>query len=118
MPHIPAAMVALARKDLILPPNTFSVHSNHGELIMNKKLTHFVMAVFVGILTCSVEGQFRCETQGEIPFGGGVVQPLSSTPGYSLLEPSPRQHLDIDEQIQGARSAPVPGVGLMQTWGF
>ncbi len=85
---------------------------------MIRKLTHVVMALFIGILACSIEGQLQCETPGAFPFGGGTLQPLSSTPGYDPYEPSPRQHLDIDEQIQGARVAPVPGVGLMQTWGF
>ena len=86
--------------------------------MMIRKLTHVVMALFIGVLACSIEGQFQCETPGAIPFGGGTIQPLSSTPGYDPYEPSPRQHLDIDEQIQGTRSAPAPGVGLMQTWGF
>jgi hypothetical protein len=85
---------------------------------MNRKLTHFVMALFVAVLTCSIQGQFQCETPGAPPLGSGTVQPLSSTTGYDPYEPSPRQHLDIDEQIQGTRSAPAPGIGLMQTWGF
>ncbi len=85
---------------------------------MNKKLTHFVMALFVAVLTCAIEGQFQCETSGARPLGSGTIQPLSSTPGYDPYEPSPRRNLDIDEQIQGTRSAPAPGIGLMQTWGF
>ena len=82
---------------------------------MIKKLTHVVMALFIGVLTCSIEGQFRCETPGEIPFGGGIIQPL--VPG-DYGPSNPRQQLNVDEQIQGTRSAPAPGVGLMQTWGF
>ena len=45
---------------------------------MIKKLSHIVMALFIGVLTCSIEGQFRCETPGAIPLGGGIIQPLAS----------------------------------------
>ena len=49
---------------------------------MIKKISHVVMALFIGVLACSIEGKFRCETPGATPFGGGTIQPLSSTPGY------------------------------------
>ena len=94
---------------------------------MIKKLTHIVMALFIGLFTCSIEGQFRCETPGEIPFGGGIVQPLVPSEYGPDNQPSvpgdygpnnPRQQLNVDEQIQGTRSAPAPGIGLMQIWSF
>ena len=82
---------------------------------MIKKLSHLVMALFVGVLTCSIEGQFKCETPGEMPIGGGTVQPLFSD---QYGPANPRQPLDIDNQVQGTKSEPAPGIGLMQTWSF
>ncbi|MGA2226821.1 MAG: hypothetical protein ABSH41_20490 [Syntrophobacteraceae bacterium] len=82
---------------------------------MNKKLSHIVMALFIGVLTCSMEGQFSCQTPGDMPIGGGIVQPLVSD---QYGPANPRQRLDVDDQIQGTRSAPAPGIGLMQTWSF
>jgi hypothetical protein len=54
-----------------------------------------------------------------IPFGGGVVQPLVSTPQYDYTDPATtRQQLIIDERIHGTRDAPASGIGLMQKWEF
>jgi hypothetical protein len=85
---------------------------------MIRKLTHVVMALFLGVLTCSIQEQFRCETPGTIPPGAGIIQPLTASPQDDPTEPDPRQQLNIDEHIQGTRSVPAGGIGLMQTWGF
>ena len=85
---------------------------------MTKKLTHFVFALFIGLLTCSIEGQFRCVSQGEFPLGGGVVQPLVSSAWFDPSESDIRQKLTIDERIQGPSAAPGSGFGLKQTWEF
>ena len=85
---------------------------------MIKKLTHVVMALFLGVLICSFQEQFRCESPGTMPFGGGIIQPLAASPQYDPTAPDVRQKLNIDEQIQGTKSAPAGGIGLMRTWGF
>ena len=46
---------------------------------MNQKLAP-VLALFIGLLTCSIEGRFKCVTPGTFPVGGGVIQPLVSSP--------------------------------------
>ncbi|MGO9022328.1 MAG: hypothetical protein ACLQVJ_28655 [Syntrophobacteraceae bacterium] len=84
---------------------------------MIRKLTH-ILALFIGLLTCSIEGQFKCVTPGTFPFGGGVLQPLVSSPLYDPTESEARQQLTIDERIQGTSSAPAGGVGMMQSWSF
>jgi hypothetical protein len=84
---------------------------------MIRKPTH-VLALFIGLLTCSLEGRFKCVTPGTFPFGGGVVQPLVSSPQFDPNESEARQRLTIDERIYGTSSAPAGGVGLMQSWRF
>jgi hypothetical protein len=84
---------------------------------MIRKLTH-ILALFIGLLACSLEGQFKCVTPGEFPFGGGVVQPLVSSPQYDPNESPTRRQMTIEERIYGTSSAPAGGVGLMQTWSF
>ena len=84
---------------------------------MIRKLT-YILALFIGLLTCSIEGRFKCVTPGAFPFGGGVVQPLVSSPEFDPNESQTRQRLIIDERIQGTSSAPAGGIGLMQSWGF
>jgi hypothetical protein len=85
---------------------------------MIRKPIH-ILALFLGLLVCSLEGQFKCVTSGMIPFGGGVVQPLVSTPQYDYTDPATtRQQLIIDERIHGTRDAPASGIGLMQKWEF
>ncbi len=84
---------------------------------MIRKLTS-ILALFIALLTCSIEGRFKCVTPGAFPFGGGVVQPLVSSPWFDPNESDTRQRLIIDERIQGTSSAPAGGIGLMQSWGF
>jgi hypothetical protein len=84
---------------------------------MIRKIT-LSLALFIGLLTCSLEGQFKCVTPGAFPFGGGVVQPFVSNPGFNPNESQVRQRLTIDERIQGSSAAPAGGVGLMQSWSF
>ena len=87
---------------------------------MIRKLTH-ILALFFGLLTCSLEGEFKCATPDTIPFpfGGGVVQPLVSTPQNDYIEPpTAREQLIIDEHLHGTRDAPAGGVGVMQKWDF
>ena len=76
------------------------------------------LALFIGVLTCSLEGQIKCVTPGAFPLGGGVVQPLVSSPGFDSNESQVRQRLTIDERIEGSSAAPAGGVGLMQSWSF
>jgi hypothetical protein len=85
--------------------------------MMIRKLTH-ILALFIGLLTCSIEGQFKCVTPGVIPFGGGVVQPLVSSPQFDPNESQLRQQVTVEERIYGTSSAPAGGIGLIQTWGF
>ncbi len=84
---------------------------------MNRKLIH-ISVLFIGLLTCSIEGKFKCVTPGAFPFGGGVVQPLVSSPQFDPSESQTRQQLTIDERINGTSSAPAGGIGLMQSWSF
>ena len=84
---------------------------------MNRKSIH-ILALFIGLLTCSIEGKFKCVTPGAFPFGGGVVQPLVSSPQFDTNESQTRQQLTIDERINGTSSAPAGGIGLMQSWSF
>jgi len=78
-----------------------------------------ILALFLGLLVCSIEGQFKCVNSGMIPFGGGVVQPLVSTPQNYYTEPeTTRQQLIIEERLHGTRDAPASGIGLMQKWEF
>ncbi len=84
---------------------------------MIRKLTH-ILALFIGLLACSLEGQFKCVTPGAFPFGGGVVQPFTSSPEFDSNESQARQRLTIDERIEGTSSAPAGGAGLMQSWSF
>ena len=84
---------------------------------MIRKLTP-ILALFIGLLTCRIEGQFKCVTPGTFPFGGGVVQPLVSSPQFDPGESAARQQLTIDERINGTSSAPAGGIGLMQLWSF
>ena len=75
---------------------------------MNRKFIH-ILALFIGLLTCSIEGKFKCVTPGAFPFGGGIVQPLVSSPQFDPSESAARQQLTIDERIMG-RAAPRPAV--------
>ena len=84
---------------------------------MIRKLTP-ILALFIGLLTCRIEGQFKCVTPGTFPFGGGVVQPLVSSPQFDLNESQARQQMTIEERIYGTSSAPAGGIGLMQKWSF
>ena len=84
---------------------------------MNRKLIK-VSALFIGLLTCSIEGRFKCVTPGAFPFGGGIVQPLVSSPQYDPNESQARRQLTIDERINGTSSAPAGGIGLIQSWSF
>ena len=87
---------------------------------MIRKPIH-MLALFFGLLACSLEGEFKCVTDGMIPFplGGGVVQPLVSTPNYDYIVPqTARDQLIIDEQLHGTRDAPAGGIGVMQKWNF
>ena len=88
---------------------------------MIRKLTP-ILALFIGLLTCRIEGQFKCVTPGTFPFGGGVVQPLVSTPQYEqydyIVPETARDQLIIDEQLHGTRDAPAGGIGMMQKWNF
>lgn len=84
---------------------------------MIRKLTH-ILALFIGLLTCSIEGQYKCVTPGAFPFGGGVIQPFASSPQYDVTEPLARQQQTVDERLNGTRDAPAGGFGLMQSWGF
>ena len=84
---------------------------------MIRKPTH-ILALFLGLLVCSIEGEFKCVTSGMIPFGGGVVQPLVSSPQFDLNESQTRQQMTIEERIYGTSSAPAGGIGLMQKWSF
>jgi hypothetical protein len=87
------------------------------KIMMIRKLTHIV-ALFVGLLTCSIEAQFKCVTPGAFPLGGGVVQPLVSSPQFDPNESEARQRLTIDERMYGTAVAPAGGIGMMQSWGF
>jgi len=118
VPHIAAALFALPGCDLILFVINYRVQCNKGELIMIKKLTHVVFALFIGLLICSIEGQFKCVTPGAFPLGGGIIQPLVSSPQFDPNESEARQQLIIDERIHGPSSAPGGGIGLMQKWEF
>jgi len=84
---------------------------------MIRKLTH-ILALFVGLLACSLEGQFKCVTPGTFPFGGGVVQPLALSPQFDPNESQARQQMTVEERIYGTSSAPAGGIGLMQKWSF
>ena len=90
---------------------------------MIRKPIH-MLALFFGLLACSLEGEFKCVTPDEIPFpfGGGVVQPLVSTPQYEqydyIVPETARDQLIIDEQLHGTRDAPAGGIGMMQKWNF
>jgi hypothetical protein len=84
---------------------------------MIRKRIH-ILALFIGLLTCSLEGKFKCVTPGAFPFGGGVIQPLVSSPEFDPNESQTRQQLSIDERIYGTSSAPAGGIGLMQSWSF
>ncbi|MGO8942156.1 MAG: hypothetical protein ACLQJ7_00575 [Syntrophobacteraceae bacterium] len=84
---------------------------------MMRKFIH-ISALFIGLLTCSIEGKFKCVTPGAFPFGGGIVQPLVSSPQFDPSESAARQQLTIDERINGTSSAPAGGIGLMQLWSF
>ena len=84
---------------------------------MIRKRIH-ILALFIGLLTCSLEGRFKCVTPGAFPFGGGVLQPLVSSPQFDPNESQTRQLLTIDERLDGTRSAPTGGIGLMQSWSF
>ncbi len=84
---------------------------------MIRKFTH-ILALFVGLLTCSVEGQFKCVTPGTFPFGGGVIQPFASSAQYDVTRPEAREQQTVDERIYGTSVAPAGGVGLMQSWSF
>jgi hypothetical protein len=81
------------------------------------KQTH-IFALFVGLLPCSLEGQFKCVTPGAFPFGGGVVQPLVQSPQFDPNESQARQQMTIEERIYGTSAAPAGGIGLMQKWSF
>ena len=85
--------------------------------MMIRKLTHIV-ALFLGLLTCSIEAQFKCVTPGAFPLGGGVVQPLVSSPQFDPNESEARQRLTIDERMNGTAGAPAGGIGIIQSWGF
>ncbi len=85
---------------------------------MTRKLTHIALALFIGLLTCSIEGQFKCVTPGAFPIGGGVIQPLITGPVFNPNETDIRQRLNIDERVQGPSVAPGGGAGLMQKWDF
>ena len=84
---------------------------------MIRKIT-LSLALFIGLLTCSLEGQFKCVTPGAFPFGGGIIQPLVSSPEFDPNESQVRQRLTIDERIEGSSAAPAGGVGLIQSWSF
>ncbi len=87
---------------------------------MIRKSIH-ILALSFGLLACSLEGEFKCVTSGTIPFpfGGGIVQPLVSTPQYDYIVPqTARDQLIIDEQLHGTRDAPAGGIGVMQKWDF
>jgi len=84
---------------------------------MIRKLTH-ILALFIGLLACSLEGQFKCVTPGTFPFGGGVVQPLVLSPQFDPNESQARQQMTVEERLYGTSSAPTGGIGLMQKWSF
>ena len=84
---------------------------------MIRKRIH-ILALFIGLLTCSLEGKFKCVTPGAFPFGGGVIQPLVSSPEFDPNESQTRQQMTIEERIYGTSSAPAGGIGLMQKWSF
>ncbi|MGA2400906.1 MAG: hypothetical protein ABSG91_04260 [Syntrophobacteraceae bacterium] len=77
-----------------------------------------ILALFVGLLTCSLEGQFKCVTPGAFPFGGGVIQPLVSSPQFDPNESEARQQMTVEERLHGTSAAPTGGIGLIQSWGF
>jgi hypothetical protein len=86
--------------------------------MMIQKLTK-IFALYLVILACSsIEAQFKFEPPGQIPFAGGIMQPLVSSPQFDPTESDARQQLTIDERIQGSSSAPAGGVGMMQSWSF
>ncbi len=85
---------------------------------MIRKLTR-ILALYVAILGClSYQAPFKFQPPGEIPFEGGILQPFASSPSYDPGESEARQRLTIDERIDGTRSAPSGGAGLMQSWSF
>jgi hypothetical protein len=84
---------------------------------MIRKLTH-ILVLFMGLFVCSLEGKFKCVTPGAFPFGGGIIQPLVSSPEFDPNESQTRQQLIIDERLNGTSSAPSGGIGLMQKWSF
>ena len=77
-----------------------------------------VLALFIGLLTCSIEGRFKCVTPGTFPVGGGVIQPLVSSPQYDPNESEARRQMTVDERLSGPSAVPTGGVGIIQTWGF
>jgi hypothetical protein len=77
-----------------------------------------ILALFIGLFTCSLEGQWKCVTPGQFPFGGGVIRPFASSYQYDADLPQAREQQTVDERINGTRDVPVGGAGLMQSWSF
>jgi hypothetical protein len=78
-----------------------------------------VFAVFVAVLACSsLEAQLNFPSQGTFNFAGGILQPFVSSPQFDPTESEARQELAIDERLQGTRSAPAGGFGLIESWSF
>jgi len=84
--------------------------------MMIQKLTK-IFALYLVILACSsIEAQFKFEPPGQIPFAGGIMQPLVSSPQFDPTESDARQQLTIDERIQGSSSDPNSGLAIVEPW--
>lgn len=78
-----------------------------------------IFALCIAILAFSpLEAPFKFQRPGTLDFAGGILQPLVSSPQYDPTESEARRRLTNDERIQGTRSAPAGGFGIIQSWSF
>ena len=110
VPHIPAAMVALARRNLILSANDLLVHCNHGELIMIKKLTHLCY----GTIRRSVNLRYRRavpmrDIGRALPSGAVPFNHCHPLPGMTLTS-RVRDGISISTNRSREQEAPRPPV--------